>query len=270
VARVAPSNVRLDWLNWYDNLINMVKSDPLRPLGLVATVSDRLRAEIRERHSVGDKLATEAALAERFSISRTVVREAIAALRTEGLLETRQGSGIFVARTEGEVVFRLSRSDGRDAHRRAIYELRFGLEVTAAGLAAVHRSAKDLNVLDAALVAMTVAETRAEADLRFHAAVAAATGNAHYVGLTALLTRELSTLVREARDGTVDYRWPAAEQLLEEHRRVRDAVAAGDADAARSAMAAHLHASARRFGMALRGVGRGDSRAPSSAAGSAA
>src|SRR5690242_3328561 len=66
-------------------------------VNLVATVTDTLRREIVEgRLQPGDKLPTEAALGASAKVSRTVVREAVASLKAEGLVETRQGAGAFV------------------------------------------------------------------------------------------------------------------------------------------------------------------------------
>lgn len=237
---------------------------------LVSTVAERLRREIRNKHAVGDKLATEAALAERFGISRTVVREAIATLRSEGLLETRQGSGIYVARTSAEPIFRLTRAGAREQHLRSVYELRFGLEVASAGLAAIHRTATDLRALGRELEAMTQPETRPAADLRFHAGIAAATRNEHYKGLISLLAKELSGLIRDANSGVGDYLTPPADVLLAEHHDIHDAIVRADPEAARVAMMMHLSNSAKRFGIEIRGFGgreSGMAPVPSSAAG---
>jgi DNA-binding FadR family transcriptional regulator len=222
---------------------------------LVSTVAADLRDTIHNQHGLGDKLPTEAALAERFGVSRTVIREAVATLRTEGLLETRQGSGIFVARTRQDLVFRLARSAAWEQHLRSIYELRFGLEVAAAGLAAVYRKDADLWELERALDTMAADETRQAADLRFHSALAAASGNEHYERLLPILAGELSVLIREAHRGSGDYRVPPAQLLVAEHRAVRDAIARQDAAAARHAMELHLHNSARRFDIEIRGFG---------------
>jgi len=238
-------------------MANMVNPDQLpRPPNLVSAVAARMRRDIHEKHAVGEKLPTEAALAERFGISRTVLREAVAALRSEGLLETRQGSGIYVSRTHEEPVFRLTRAAERERHLRSVYELRFGLEVASAGLAAIYRSAGDLRSLGRALVDMEKPETRPAADLRFHATIAAATQNEHYRTLVALLAKELSELIREANSGAADYRAPPAEILLAEHHRIHDAIAGGDAEAARQAMEIHLYNSARRFDIEIRGMGQ--------------
>lgn len=63
-------------------------------------ISDALRSDLAEgRYSPGDKLPTEAKLAERFGVNRHTVRHGISALVEEGLIRTRRGSGAFVSAT---------------------------------------------------------------------------------------------------------------------------------------------------------------------------
>jgi GntR family transcriptional repressor for pyruvate dehydrogenase complex len=60
-------------------------------------VAEQLSAEITQgRLAPGDKLPTEARLVEQFAVSRTVVREAVSRLKSLGLVDSRQGSGVFV------------------------------------------------------------------------------------------------------------------------------------------------------------------------------
>jgi len=60
-------------------------------------IAEELRADITEgRLAVGDKLPTESALAERFAVNRHTIRQALAALASDGLVESRRGSGTFV------------------------------------------------------------------------------------------------------------------------------------------------------------------------------
>ncbi|MEP5152239.1 phosphonate metabolism transcriptional regulator PhnF [Planktotalea sp.] len=61
-------------------------------------IADALRSDLAEgRYTPGDKLPTEAALAERFGVNRHTVRHGISALVEEGLVRTRRGAGAFVA-----------------------------------------------------------------------------------------------------------------------------------------------------------------------------
>jgi DNA-binding FadR family transcriptional regulator len=242
-------------------MANMVKAPTIpRMPHLVSAVAAEMRENIRTQHQVGDKLPTEAALAEHYGVSRTVIREAVATLRTEGLLETRQGSGIFVARTREDLVLRLPRSAAREQHLRSIYELRFGLEVSATGLAAVYRTEQDLLALGDALNAMALPESRRPADIRFHTALATASQNEHYGRLLPLLGQELTVLLREAHRDTSEYRLPSSEVLVAEHRAILDAIQRRDPEAARKAMEIHLHTSARRFDIEIRGLGQPGAR----------
>ena len=68
---------------------------------------EQLSAEIQNGSlSHGQKLPTEAAIMERFGVSRTVVREAISKLQAAGLVETRHGIGTFVLEQTDTPVFR--------------------------------------------------------------------------------------------------------------------------------------------------------------------
>lgn len=61
-------------------------------------IAQALRSDLAEgRYAAGDKLPTEAALAERFGVNRHTVRHGISALVDEGLIRTRRGAGVFVA-----------------------------------------------------------------------------------------------------------------------------------------------------------------------------
>src|SRR5690348_6295059 len=73
-----------------------------RGLGsLVMQVGESLRRAIASgRYRPGDKLPSEVELTEAHGVSRTVIREAVAALRSDGLVEVRQGAGIFVIAPE--------------------------------------------------------------------------------------------------------------------------------------------------------------------------
>ena len=63
-------------------------------------IAHALRGDLADgRYSPGDKLPTEAALAERFGVNRHTVRHALQALIDEGLIRTRRGAGAFVAAT---------------------------------------------------------------------------------------------------------------------------------------------------------------------------
>src|SRR5690606_25266292 len=85
----------------------------------------------------GDRLPTESELSESFGVSRTVVREAIAQLRHEGIVETRRGVGAFITEPERRQFLRLDDLSLNEPEAfRSLFQLRSVLEVEAAGLAA--------------------------------------------------------------------------------------------------------------------------------------
>lgn len=228
---------------------------PLRPpANLTGALVHRLAEEIRSgRLPPGARLPTEQDLMREAGVSRTVVREAVAALRAEGLVVTRQGVGAFVTENPGEGIFRLTPSEAEGLQQVIqILELRLALEVEAAGLAAERRD-------DAALAAMAEAEAAfaaamaagndaAEADFALHRAIFAATANPHFLrfldvlGRHAIPRRALGLVERSEQE-----RRGYLGQVQAEHRAVAAAIEAGDAPAARTAMRAHLEAARERY-----------------------
>ena len=203
----------------------------------------------------GDRLPTEHFLSKALGVSRSVVREAIAQLRNEGLVETRQGVGAFVT----EPLTRPIRIEEKDLHDREsfrdLFQLRVPLEVEAAGLAALNHTAEDLARLDAALADMTGAQKWTEegiaADLVFHRAVAMATGNDYFTLFIGFVAERISIAINAARAAAV------LEEIVEltiaEHLAVRDAIATGDPVKAREAMRRHLAGATSRLDLELPG-----------------
>src|SRR5947207_9134319 len=132
----------------------------IRPLATEHKLSrqlfEQLAGEIRSgRLAPGARLPTEQALTRAARVSRTVVREAVAALRAEGLVITRQGVGAFVSAEPTRAPFRIEpeRLQSLDEILN-VMELRLGVEVESAGLAAERASKADLRAIAAALHAI--------------------------------------------------------------------------------------------------------------------
>ncbi|MEV0386443.1 FCD domain-containing protein [Nonomuraea sp. NPDC050643] len=218
-----------------------------------ASLADRVEGELRSDigHGAwqpGELMPSEGDLAVRFQVSRTVVREAMSRLRAAGLVETRRGRGSFVlARPAAQDLTHSLGTVRSLSDRLHLLELRRGVEVEAAALAAARRTPAALAAIDAALRRMArvrgSASDAVEADFAFHRAVAVATGNRFYLDL-------LDTLGA----GAITRPYAGAERdpghlghVLTEHERVRDAIAAGDALGAAAAMRTHLDASRARL-----------------------
>ena len=211
----------------------------------------------------GDKLPTEPALTERFSVSRTVVREAIAELRADGLVESRHGAGVFVL--EPQVLPAglpwPTRSAGKISEAIEELEIRAAVEIEAAGLAAMRASPAQEAEIEARHHRFTELvernEPTEEADFDFHVAIARATNNPRFEDFLSHLGRrtiprgklQLATqgkAVLPVRDA----------ELNTEHGRVAEAISRRDPDAARAAMRAHLVGSVERYRALARFVTR--------------
>jgi DNA-binding FadR family transcriptional regulator len=216
---------------------------------LADNVALRLRERIVGRDiPVGEKLPTEKELGEAFGVSRTVVREAIAQLKTEDLVVVRQGVGVFAAEPVN-AAFRVP--DGVNAHDRftELYELRRAVETEGAGLAAVRRGSEDLKALRHQLAAMENAEDRAKADLAFHATLAQATGNTLFASFIQFLGVKFEDAIRSAVWNTIRAHAGEVDGVILEHEAIYRAVEQGDAHDAQTAMARHLDRAANRMGL---------------------
>ncbi len=237
--------------------MTQTKAPKNRPNLVQALTSDLAHAITSGAIPVGGKLPTEATLTEKHSVSRTVVREAIAALRADGLVEARQGSGVFVTAAQPATI-----SPFQALHPQKLssiielLEFRVAVEVEAAALAAARRSPAQQEAIFEALEQLDRAQAEgrstAEADLAFHAAITTASNNPRFGQFLAMLGKDaiprsrLSDVALEQADP--DYQ----NKLRAEHRRIADAIDARDEGRARDAMRLHLFFSQERYRQMLR------------------
>lgn len=200
---------------------------------------------------VGEMLPREVDLAAEFDVSRGVARETIRAMEERGLISVKHGKGATVNPPEAWDVFDADvlaatlETERGGAVLAQYVECRRILEVEAASLAAQRARKADKNALREAFARMEVAAERPasqaaekmfhEADIAFHQALIAATGN-----------QALSGLVERIHSALLLARFPLArpqyreERALPEHRRILDAIVEGEAEEARRAMNDHL------------------------------
>lgn len=214
---------------------------PVRP----ARASQVVLAQLEEHISggawpVGTRIPAEPELAAALGVGRNTVREAVRALEHAGMLEPRRGDGTYVRATSalGAAVLRRARR-GELLHVLAV---RAGLEREAAAAAARHRTDADLAAIDAALHLRRDANAGGDraafvaADLAFHQAVVAASGNPVlvdvYAGVTAAVQRSVTEI--DEIDGD-----PAA---FPGHEDLAAAIAARDPQAAVAAAETYLAA----------------------------
>lgn len=224
------------------------------PKNLTAELVDLLSREITSgKLAPGERLLTEQAMMATFGVSRTVVREAVSALRSEGLVLTRQGVGAFVAMDVRKRPFRID-PEGLTSVPEIlrVMELRMGVEIESAGLAAERRSARQLAKIRAELAKLDAAiergEAAVEADFEFHRAIAAATGNAYFGSFLGYLGHYIiprQTLRIEQSEPTAQVTY--LRKVQGEHRAIAASIAGGDGAGARAAMRHHLANSIARY-----------------------
>jgi DNA-binding FadR family transcriptional regulator len=226
---------------------------PLAARSLTHALIERLTAQITTGElAPGAQLPTEQELIAATGVSRTVVREAVAALRAEGLVVTRQGVGAFVAETPRRP-FRIDGGELASLHHVIeVMELRTGIEVEAAGLAAERASAADLDRIADAYAAIGAAIGRGDAavdqDFAFHCRIAEATGNPQFARFLDYLGRFIiPRQTIRVTIGTAAERRAYLERIQREHRDILAAIRARATAKARAAMRRHLANSRARY-----------------------
>ncbi len=193
-----------------------------------------------------DRLPSEHALAAQHEVSRAVVREAIARLKSDGYVETRQGKGAFVAAAPGGNAFRL------DVEGDDLLELRALIEADCAALAAERHTPPDLAALRAASDAMRDAVAKGglglAEDIRFHDVLAEAAHNPALRRFAAFVGRHAREAMQLARLSQLKEQNRLAE-IEAEHAAIIAAVATRDAVAARAAVQHHIASGLRRHGL---------------------
>ena len=208
-------------------------------------VAEQLLAMIADgRLAPGQRLPGERQLAEQMGVSRVSVRAALQRLKTQGFLAAVQGGGTRVISSETTMdpgLVQLVRLNRENLHDLA--ELRVLLEVWAARRAAQHATPEQLSEMAAVLAAMDADMARgqrsAEDDVRFHLAVAKASGSTIYMHIV--------SVIRDILTRSLDFHryelFATAEEdliILRHHRAIYEAIRAGDAEAAGQAMHDHL------------------------------
>ena len=243
------------------SLVDLANPPARRP-----KLADLVIGTLRQRISAGDyragtKLPTESQMTTIFGVSRTVVREAIAALSADGLVQSRQGAGVYVI-AGAATPFNAIGADRSNKISVAlnVLEVRMGIEIESAGLAAQRRSASQEAAIHEAYNEfdrlLKLGTPTGKTDFAFHRAVAAATNNPFYIEvLDGLGSRTIPCDVDSpwGTESVLSHDYQAG--LQREHFAILAAIAAQDAGAAREAMRQHLSLSQDRYRLRLREQG---------------
>jgi GntR family transcriptional regulator, transcriptional repressor for pyruvate dehydrogenase complex len=212
-------------------------------------VAERLLTLVSSQHlAPGDLLPSERELVTRFSVGRSSIREALRMLESKGVITSEANGGFVIAPFGNALNHSLGFLHSVDqADVDELFEVRRIIEGEAAALAAGRRTDDELGQMGEQIRAMMAGiaseEAFAHADLRFHLLIAEASRNRLIAGLMdairALLQRVLA----------LSFHVPgSAEAAIEMHRQIVAAIAAGQPDAARAAMAEHLARSEHEVG----------------------
>lgn len=221
-----------------------------RPRLSDAIYGQLLQEVMAGRFAVGERLPTELQLAQRFAVSRPVVREALQRLQTDGVVLARQGSGTYVQRSPSHRVGELTGTQSLHQVLQGL-ELRMALEQLSARLAARHRNDDQMKAIETAAASVAALMLRdadaKEADYAFHHAIAVASGNA----LLVETLDQLSDRVKGGMHVTLSLTREASKQrrarVLDEHERIVRAIRVGDVESAGIAMQYHLDQARNRL-----------------------
>jgi len=218
---------------------------------VVTALSDRIRDG---KYVPGQKLPTESEIMLDQGVSRTVVREAISRLQAARLVETRHGIGTFVLEAPSDSTFSIDTASILTMlDVMAMLELRINLESEAAGLAAARRSDAQLRQMRQHLDEFSHhigARTgnAVTADVAFHLAIAAATGNRYFYDILSQLGNTILPRTRVNSAALADAnQLQYLERVNREHEEIFSAIARQDIEAARAAMRTHLTNSRERL-----------------------
>ncbi len=205
---------------------------------IVAKIKDMID---KGRFKSGDQLPVERELAEVFRVSRSSVREAIRSLESQGLLESRQGNGTYIAKHPVESLVNplasviCSEKDGQ----RELFEMRRLIEPQLAFLAAERASEDEIKMMEKTLTLQEREIARGglgtEIDRNFHYLLAGAARNRF---LLQIVDNNMN-LFLESRDNFLQVEG-RPEKSIQRHRELLDAIKARDPESAAQAMREHL------------------------------
>lgn len=235
----------------------MDSSAILQAVSLGDLLYERLASLIEQgEFPEGSRLPGEVDLAERFNVSRPVIRETLSRLRETGVIVSRKGSGSFVqrrpTRPQKEPIVIGFAPISSLAELRKCFEFRVGVEGEAAYCAAKHRTPKALDGLRHALFrleeAIATGAVGVDVDYDFHMLVARASDNDFIEAVMMSMRGSIEFAINLARSLSLKRPIDRLRSVQAEHVAVFQAIEAGDKEAARTAMRAHINnASIRVF-----------------------
>ncbi|MFD4929467.1 FadR/GntR family transcriptional regulator [Peribacillus butanolivorans] len=204
--------------------------------------SERIRTFISENNcQPGDRLPTEKEIIEMLGVSRTIVRESLKALQSQGIIEIKQGIGIFVKEVKFQNLFKkISPFLKFDKTKfKELIDTRIVLELGAIDLAITHYQLDKINQMsywnDTILEKVNKGEKAKNEDLFFHQALFHATGNETFIQLSSIINEYFQINQLEEIVGLEEFI-----TAYKEHKLVIDSLINKDAETAKQNMKVHL------------------------------
>lgn len=202
------------------------------------------------RLSPGDKIESDRNLAEMFEVGRSAIREALKVLDVLGLIEIRPGQGSFLC-NDGSNFFMIPLSWSlflNTGQIENILDLRYSIEVTAAGMAAFFAQGKNLDELNNIFFKMYAAfheqdcNMFLELDMEFHLAISKCSEN----DVIHQLIRTIINFMRNVSSSGMA-NMEQLQSIYDEHQKIYGFIIAHDREGAENAMKEHLQASRKRY-----------------------
>lgn len=223
-----------------ERILDGIKNVQTTNKSLPDRVAEQIRNLIIEQQwEIGQKIPGEFELAEQLNVGRGSVREAVKILIARNILEIRRGKGTFVAHNTGVVddPFGLAYMEDEERLARELYDIRMRIEPWVASMAAQTATEENITELkhweDELEKAIHADKNYLPADQKFHLAIANCTQNRVLPILIPAITYSIHLFGKMNRKNK-------GEETIKTHRRIIEAIEAGDSEAAYQAVVAHL------------------------------
>ncbi|WP_163529050.1 FadR/GntR family transcriptional regulator [Halobacillus ihumii] len=230
-----------------------MKESPIRKKRVYHMIVEQIKKCIKRGEVVpGEKMPSERTLAAKLSVSRTSVKEAFSVLESSGIVEIKQGSGVYLLENTIEDIMNKLRAliRGQSANMVELMELRQAVEVDIAYYAAHRRNQQDIVgleqfylQLEQAVLANSLA---AEEDLAFHMYIARIARNQLLAQVMNMVSDQVLIGLEDSRARSLDIPGQS-EQILQEHRAIFQSIQEGEPSSASAAMREHLKNVKQRY-----------------------
>ncbi|MGP8291345.1 FadR/GntR family transcriptional regulator [Vreelandella zhanjiangensis] len=205
---------------------------------------------LRGQYLRGSRLPTEAELSSRYELSRSAVREVVAQLKAEGLVASRQGSGLFVV-ARPTTALDAPNFVNNFSDMIALFDFRMLIETESAALAASKRSESDIERIEAKSRNLQEVFRNGgqgtQEDFDFHLQIAKTSGNKFLLSSILALQTGVIFSAKLGQKTSDLPRFLQSKQVTQEHAAIIEAIRAADGTQARAAMQAHIEASLSRI-----------------------